>query len=469
MPPKTPAKTPQETAPETAGVFGYAAEIKARIDKEGEDAVYVRVTRDVEGQAEPEYLHDYPGAAWNLDTMRADFGQGRYTCTIHRRAGHGYVFRRALAVGPAPRSLPAPTPAAATTTPATPAAAPTPGHYDPMSMMVMMVQQAEQRAAASQAQMTAILQSLVTRQQTDPIEQLGKLAPLLQRESTSTEALKLADQLAQRYRGEKREHDDDADDDTSPLTMLGAVLAPIIERFLAKGAAPAAAPNTPQAARRVPNTAQPTPQPAPGAQPVPPTTPPPVTPDSDFPIDDADDDATCPEGYAYTPGQLDEIDAGETRALAMKQHPALGSVCAILKMRFSEGTSDILHVAKEVAAWLNYWGEAAEDQVSAATTHQQWSDADANRQALEALVQEIITNARAAAEGKPAPQLPLIAAVASVHPDFVRDVAIELARMFVQPEQADPAPNPAPAPEPEPTPAPAPTEPAKKRSRRTAK
>ena len=65
---------------------------------------------------------------------------------------------------------------------------------------------------------------------------------------------------------------------------------------------------------------------------MPPATPPPTTPDSDTPIDDTPDPSDMREGLTYSAAEMEVLDAHERHAEAMKLHPCVGTVAAVLNM-----------------------------------------------------------------------------------------------------------------------------------------
>jgi len=403
MPPKNPPKTPAESPAEPpASVFGFASEIAARIDAEGADTVYVTVLRERPDSIDPEHCHDYPGAAWSIDAIRADFGPGKYVCAIYRRNGRQYVTRKTITIGPAPRSLSEPAPQQRTTAPHTPAPAPgtAPTSYDPMSMMMMMMQQAEQRAAESQRQFNALLQTIITRPHTDPLDALGKLAPLLKQDNPSDPAsiVKLAREMGRDFAGTAPREEKESDN-SGVLDMIGTVLGRAMESYMNRPAAPRAPqqPPSPHPPRRpVPNTAPPPPPPPPPPSPAPHDAAPqnsasvaeatgqPVTTDNGrtdapaSPLRLTTEDDTPTEGDDYpagllllkdrTPQEIAEvleiIDEAERRAESLQLHASIGTMAGTIKYGHQRNAFYKV-IAADILTWFEWWGED-EDEAQAA-------------------------------------------------------------------------------------------------------
>lgn len=407
MPPKTPAKTPAESPAEPpASVFGFASEIAARIEQEGADTVYVTVLRERPDSIDPEHCHDYPGAAWSIDAVRSDFGPGKYVCAIYRRNGRQYVTRKTITIGPAPRSLSEPAPpqrATAATPPPAPGTAPT--SYDPMSIMMMMMQQAEQRAAESQRQFNALLQTIITRPHTDPLDALGKLAPLLKQDNPSDPAsiVKLAREMGRDFAGAagKGDRDDKEPENSGVLDMIGTVLGRAMESYMNRPAVPRAPqqqqPPHPQR-RPVPNTAPSAPPPPPPPAPAPHD----AAPQSSAPVADATGDTVTPNGRTDAPASplrisseddtptegddypvglhllkdhspqeisevLEIIDDAERRAESMNLHASVGTMAGTIKYGCQRNAFYKV-IAADILTWFEWWGEDQDEAQAAEDT-----------------------------------------------------------------------------------------------------
>jgi len=481
MPPKTPAKTHTESPEEPVGPFMDHAAIMQAIEQRGGDTVIVAVWR--EGGPAPVLIYEYLGSEFTLDKLRQAHGAGRYALVLTDRGTRSYIMRRTISVAALAN---APTQEHGT---ADAAPAPKPNQFDPMAIMMMMMQSAETRAAQAQAQTNAILQAIITRPQVDPLDAVGKLAPLLKQDNPSDPAsiVRLAREMGRDFAGAQRRErdDDDADDGDSPLAMLGAVLAPIVQRLMAGGipaARPAPAPQPP-APRHVPNTAQQTPESHPpvkagtGSAPAP--APfgghgagaggAPSAPASPAVEDDADED-TGPEGYTYTDEQLGYFDECETSAEQKGFHPCIGDMCAVLKIEHEKqsGRTTTQH-AEEILAWFKWWSDGAAEDLKNATNQHEYEQARAESVKIYECVQMTLAQCAAFVDGEDAIAIGLIAESAGVPLDFAQAVARAMdAIARPRPTQAPYVGNElnnTPAPTPEPTPAPAPAAPKRTRNR----